>query len=236
MLAATDSVPTQLPLNVRLRDEATLDNFLADDQLKPLLHALEQQPGAQGEPVIFVYGQAETGKSHLLQACCHRAAAAAWYLPLAELADYPPAAVLQDAEDLALVCLDDIDAVLGNEAWELALFHFFNRARARDCRLLISGSAAPRALAVDLPDLHSRLGWGIVYQLPAVDDHRREAVLRFRAARRGMNLPAEVARYIVSRAPRALSGLLRLLDQLDQMSLAHQRALTVPFVKQALRW
>lgn len=235
-MSAADFIPRQLPLNVRLRDEATLDNFLADAPVMPLLMALEQQSGEQGEALIYLYGPPDAGKSHLLQACCHTAPDTAWYLPLSELAGYPPASVLQGVEDLQLVCLDDIDAVLGDEAWELALFNFFNRARARHCRLVISGSAAPRALAVDLPDLRSRLGWGIVYQLPAITDDQRQAVLRFRAARRGMNLPAEVARYIVSRAPRALGELLELLDQLDQLSLAEQRALTVPFVKRALVW
>jgi DnaA family protein len=99
---------------------------------------------------------------------------------------------------------------------------------------LVSASAAPRLLAVGLPDLHSRLCWGLVFQLPLPDDQRRQAILEFRAQRRGLQMPQEVSRFLVSRVPRGLAGLLALLDQLDAHSLVTQRPLTIPFVKQVL--
>nr|WP_277602529.1 DnaA regulatory inactivator Hda [Parahaliea mediterranea] len=225
-----------MALNVQLRDDATLENFLPTAALAPLVALLEVQLEAGGEPVIYLYGGAGTGKSHLLQACCHRAQAPALYLPLAELREHPPEAVLAGTESMALVCLDDIDAVQGDADWERALFHFFNRARDAGCRLLIAADASPRGLAVQLADLRSRLSWGVVYHLPGYDDEQKEALLAFRAARKGLQMPAEVARYIVSRAPRGLAELLALLDRLDRLSLAEQRALTVPFVKRALGW
>lgn len=227
---------SQLALNVQLRDDATLENFLATAALAPLVALLEAQLEPGGEPVIFMHGAVGTGKSHLLQACCHRAQAPALYLPLAELREHPPEALLAGTESMALVCLDDIDAVQGDADWERALFHFFNRARDVGCRLLITANASPRGLAVQLADLRSRLSWGVVFQLPAYDDEHKEALLTFRAARKGLQMPAEVARYIVSRAPRGVAELLSLLDRLDRLSLAQQRALTVPFVKRALGW
>ena len=87
-----------------------------------------------------------------------------------------------------------------------------------------------------LPDLRSRLSWGIVFQLPQVDDEVRCAILCFRADRRGLALSEEVASFIVHRAPRSLHRLLELLDQLDRASLAEKRALSIPFVKQSLGW
>ncbi|WP_246139785.1 DnaA regulatory inactivator Hda [Parahaliea aestuarii] len=226
----------QLALNVHLRDDATLDNFLATESVAPLLPQLRQQLEPCGEPVIFLHGAGGSGKSHLLQASCHLAGEGALYLPLAELLDHPPDAVLADMENLALVCLDDLQAVAGDETWEQALFHFFNRARAAGCRLLLAADAAPRHLAVQLADLRSRLGWGIVYHLPDSDDEHKCRVLAFRAGRRGLQLPPEVARFIVVRAPRALPELLDILALLDRHSLAEQRALTVPFVKRVLDW
>ena len=100
----------------------------------------------------------------------------------------------------------------------------------------MSGDAAPRALVVNLPDLRSRLSWAVVYQLVAGDDEEKSAILQFRAMRRGLSLAPGVASYIVSRAPRAMEQLLAVLDQLDEASLAEQRALSIPFVKQALGW
>ena len=61
-------------------------------------------------------------------------------------------------------------------------------------------------------------------------------ILRHRAARRGLALTAEVATFIVHRAPRGLVDLVALLDELDRASLAEQRALSIPFVKSILGW
>lgn len=222
---------------MQLRDEATLDNFLAVPAVEPLLRALRGQLLDDGEAMIFLFGPAGTGKTHLLQAACHLASAgAAQYLPLADLRDCAAQDVLQGLEALDLVCLDDVHSVLGDAAWELALFNLCNRARATNCRLLVAGNAAPRALPVDLPDLRSRLAWGIVYQLQQASDAEKAAILRLRATRRGLSLPAGVATYIVSRAPRGTQDLLGLLDVLDQASLREQRSLSIPFVKQSLGW
>jgi len=227
----------QLTLNVQLRDDATLENFLCPTGAQPLLKALEQQLEEQGEPIIYLYGPADTGKSHLLQAACHLAETTpVIYLPLSDLAGYSPEEVLQGVESMALVCLDDVHAVMGNDAWELELFHFFNKAREQNCRLLVSAGCAPRELQLNLADLRSRLSWGIVYQLESLNDDERQSILCFRAARRGLQLSSEVSNYIIGRAPRALSQLLELLDTLDTASLVEQRSLSIPFVKKALNW
>lgn len=230
------SIAAQLPLEVRLRDDATLDNFLARPVMAPLVHALQEQLQPAGEPIVYLYGPAGVGKSHLLQASCHVAGGDSLYLPLQELREYQPRDVLQGVEALDRVCLDDIQSVLGDAAWELALFDFYNRARQRGCRLLLTADAAPRALAVDLPDLRSRLSWGVVFQMVEADDEEKAAILQFRAARRGMSLSDSVARFIVTRAPRDMARLLQVLDHLDQATLAQKRPLSIPFVKQAMGW
>lgn len=229
--------PQQLPLKVQLRDDATLDNFLCAPDTRALLSALRGQLDAPGEPIIYLYGPTDTGKTHLLQAACHLAETVpVLYLPLSELIDHSPQDILQGVESMGLVCLDDIQAVMGNEAWELALFDFFNYAREQNCRLLISADAAPRELPVQLADLRSRLSWGIVYQLKSPNDEERQAILCFRADRRGLRLTPEVSSYIIDRAPRTTSGLLEILETLDTASLVEQRSLSIPFVKTALGW
>ena len=226
----------QLSLAVQLRDDATLENFLPLPKAQPLLNALRAQMQPDGEAVIYVYGPQGVGKSHLLQASCHLEEAQTVYLPLAHLRQYPAADVLQGVEQQDRVCLDDIHTVVGDPDWELALFNFYNSARQRGCRLVVAADAAPRGLAVKLPDLRSRLSWGIVYQLMEGDDEEKAAILQFRAMRRGLTLTPAVANFIVGRAPRGMQQLLGVLDQLDHTSLSQQRGLSIPFVKQTLGW
>ena len=226
----------QLPLLVQLRDDATLKNFLPFPLSEALLQGIKSLCAGEGDSVVFLHGNRGSGKSHLLQAACHLAGEQALYLPLRELQVYPPEEVLAGVETLGLVALDDLDAVLGDEAWELALFDLYNRSKEWGCRLLIAASGAPRVLDVSLADLRSRLSWGVVYQLPSVSDEEKQAILQFRATRRGLALPDEVAVFIVNRVPRDLERLLELLDKLDRASLVQKRALSIPFVKQVLGW
>ena len=226
----------QLPLEIRLRDDATLDNFLPRPQLQDLLAALAGQAGPQGESAIYLCGPPGSGKSHLLQASCHAPDVQSLYLPLGELRHFAPADVLHNIAGMDLVCLDDLHLVAGDDDWETALFNFYNEARESGCRLLLSAQVPPRMLPLALEDLRSRLAWAVVYQIEDADDEVKAEVLSFRAMRRGITLSPGVAAYIVARAPRSLHELLGLLDTLDDASLAHKRALSIPFVKESLGW
>ena len=237
MATAVENRAAQLPLGVRLRDEATLENFLALPALGTVIALLEKQVQADAEPAIYLYGPPGCGRSHLLQAACHQLPAGnALYLPLEQFEGVPADQVLADIEQMTLICLDNLDAVAGDADWEQALFHLCNRARESGARLLFSASEAPRNLQVQLPDLQSRLSWGVVMQLPEPDDEDKLEILRFRAGRRGLQLPPEVARFILGRSSRSLTDLMAVLEQLDRESLVHQRQLSIPFVKQCMGW
>ncbi|KGE05276.1 DnaA regulatory inactivator Hda [Pseudohaliea rubra] len=224
--------PRQLFLNLRPRDDATLENFLSLPGNSAALEAL----GSGGEDQVYLHGPADGGKSHLLQALCHAAGPGALYLPGSAVAAYPAEEVLSGAEGLALVCIDELDLLAGREDWEQALFHFYNRARESACRLCVAAARPPGTLPLELPDLRSRLAAGLVFALPAPDDAARRAILSFRAGRRGLRLAPELAGYILARAPRGLADLLAVLERLDQASLAARRPLTQPFVREVMSW
>ncbi|WP_104203589.1 DnaA regulatory inactivator Hda [Billgrantia saliphila] len=229
--------PAQLPLGVGLRDDATFDSYLPAANAS-LVDRLVHQLDAGGEPFLYLWGGPGTGRTHLLQAACHAASdrdMRALYLPLRDLGHFPPL-MLEDVERLDLVAIDDINAVIGRRRWEEGLFHAFNRLRDAGKRLVVSASAAPRQLPVKLPDLASRLTWGVTFHLHGLDDSERLQAMQLRARLRGMQLPDEVARYILHRGPRSLGELFEALAELDRASLTAQRKLTIPFVKQALGW
>ena len=227
----------QLPLAVQLRDDATFDNFfIADNGL--LLEQLKKQCKG-GEPYLYIYGSQGCGRSHLLQAACHLAELeqlSALYLPLNELVEFPPAALFESIENLDLICLDELDTVLGQPHWEEALFHLFNRLKSSGTALLIAANHSVRALPVTLADLHSRLSWGAIYQVQSLNDEQRQQALQFRAAKRGVELTDDVVFYIYQRCQRDTRALFNVLDLLDKASLKQQRKLTIPFVKDVLGW
>lgn len=234
MAIELDDVAEQLTLNVHLRDDAHFNNFYVDATNAPALHYLQNFLNNTTENYAYVWGKPATGRSHLLQACCEQARSVnlqASYLPFnAMLAPE----MLDCLEFSDLVCLDDINVVAGNSDWEEALFHFFNRIKETGKHLLISGICAPRELAIKLPDLKSRLTSGVIFQLHELSDSDKLAALRLHAQQRGLELPDEAAEFLLRRWSRDMPALLVALEKLDRASLAAQRKLTVPFIKQVL--
>lgn len=226
----------QLTLGVGLKDEATFANFY-EGKNSQLLNELKKTACGQGEPVIYFYGIGGQGCTHLLQACCHEANQhnlSSVYIPLANLKEFSPS-IFEGLESLSLVCIDDIH-MLGNQAqWEEAFFHAYNRIRDAGGRLIMTGNVMPKSLGLTMPDIVSRLFWGIVFQLQPLSDIEKLQVLVMRAERRGMMLSDEVGKFILTHCPRHMSTLFAALDALDKMSLAAQRKLTVPFVKTVLQ-
>jgi DnaA family protein len=217
----------QLALGVRLRADAVFDSFW---------------PGVNGEAVaalraatsvpVWLWGASGSGKTHLLQAVCAATGEEAAYFPLASLA--LPADSLAGFERSRVLCVDDVDVVAGDLTWERALFRLFNEAAELRTRLVFAASAPPRQLAWVLEDWRSRAAASVVYQLRELDDAGRIEALRLRAAQRGLQLPYETSEYLLKRMPRDLRSLFDILDQLDEASLAAQRRLTIPFIRDAL--
>src|SRR5690606_3955564 len=118
--------PQQLSLSVSLSDDATFENFYAPptSHNRQVVAALRDQlDDGVDSTFLFLWGSAGSGCSHLLQASCHRAQAQGLtiqYLPLQELVNSAPADLLAGLEALDFIALDDLHAVAGDPAWELA--------------------------------------------------------------------------------------------------------------------
>lgn len=226
----------QAALPLTLNPTPTFDNFIGEDNreaLSALQHAAEQvQPG-----FISIWGAACTGKSHLLQAACNTAAAngkSIAYLPLKQLAGNGPGC-LNGFEAMDLVCLDELDSIIDSLPWQKGLYELYNAVQQQGRLLIAASRIPPRELGLKLPDLKSRLGWGPCYHLQSPNDATKGRILQRLAKERGLGLPDEAVRYLLHRQSRDLHELLQLLEQLDRASLAAQRRLTVPFIREQLQ-
>ena len=218
----------QLALGVRLRAGAVFESF-APGQNAEVVTAL-RTPGATP---IWLWGAHGAGKTHLLQAVCAAAGETAAYFPLDRSHALPPEA-LAGFERSHVLCLDDVDGVAGDQAWEQALFRVFNEAAELRTRLIFAAAVAPRHAMWVLDDWRSRAAACVVYQLRELDDEGRIEALRLRAAQRGLQLPYETSEYLLKRMPRDLPSLFQILDALDEASMVEQRRLTIPFIRDEL--
>lgn len=228
-------ISSQLTLGVGLDDDATFENFLVGFENQQAVDYL-QHDGS--EKFVYLWGNGSPGLTHLLQAACHRSAEknrSAMYLPLKEFESLSTQ-MLQGANSLSLVCIDDVQMIAGNKEWEAALFTAFNAIKDSDTCLFVAADCSPQVLDIQLADLHSRLQSGLILQLAPLEDEEKVLALQLRARNRGMELGDSVADYILTRAERKLGALMSILDELDKSSLEQKRKLTVPLVKSTLGW
>lgn len=222
----------QLPLGFEPSELYSFDSFVAGDNAVAV--ALAQKTALDGgEKQMYFWGEAGLGKTHLLQACCNLAAKnnrTVCYLTPAEICNQS-VDMFDGLEQINLICLDDIETWLVNDAWETALFDLINRVRESNQCLLLASGHPPDEGFVSLPDLRSRLSWGPVFQLRILSDNDKYQALRYRAKQNGLELAENVADYLMQRYPRDMFGLFERLAMLDKASMAMQRRLTIPLVK-----
>jgi len=232
-------IPQQLTLNVNLRDGYRFKTYYVSPHSAnaETIEILRQIASLETTQQNILWGEKHSGKTHLLQACCSKVTDAhdvISYLPLKEMVSLG-VDVLTGLSFSKLIALDDIDAVIGDKEWEIALFNLINQCRESGQCLLMSSSQNPRQIDCLLPDLASRLIWGGSYQIKALSDEDKPKAMQLRAEQRGFKLTDRVIDYLYRRYPRDIKSLMLLLDKLDKESLRKKAMITIPFVREVIK-
>ena len=195
----------QLPLQISAPAEPRFENYLAGANIEALARIRALAAGRPHEAIVYLWGEPGSGRTHLLRAAAHA--------------------------NPELFIADDVETL--DAAAQQALFVAINAARDGQAAVLAAGAAPPAQLPLR-EDLRTRLAWGLVYQLKPLTDAEKALYLRAEAERRGLRLGDEVVWYLLNHLPRDLGSLHRVLEVLDRYSLASQRAVTLPLVREAL--
>lgn len=224
----------QLPLALRFPPDQRFATYV--DPPQGAITQLQALAADAPRALVYLSGAAASGKTHLALAVCAEAGAQgreAAYLPLISARGR-----LRDAlaalHENDVIALDGLDAIAGTRDDEVALFDFHNRAHDAGRSVLYTALAPPDALPLVLPDLRSRLSQCTRITLHTLDDAGRRELLRRRATRRGLAIDEAAIDWLLHHVDRDLSSLTALLDRLDRASLAAQRRITVPFLRQVL--
>ena len=219
---------SQLLLDISPDRQPSLDNFVVGRNLELLSALRHALAGNSSERCFYVWGEAGSGKSHLLQACV-RAALDAQHSAIYARGSVPPQSMDMGA---AVVAVDDVETL--DDAAQIELFDLYNQMRDNSGMLLVSGKESPLHLGLR-DDLRTRLGWGLVYQLHGLSEEEKAQALMQHARARGFVLPAEVTQYLLRHGRRDLPSLMAVLDALDEHSLRLHRAPSVPLLKEILQ-
>lgn len=226
--------------NFPLEPEERLDRFYCSLKNREILKNIEYFIAGKSAPVIYLYGEEGSGRSHLLQAMCHAVrekGGGAYYFPLERMVgQFAPQDLLRGLESGRLLCFDDMDRIAGHPDWEEALFHLFNRHSPNRGLWAVSARTPPAEAGITLPDLTSRLASGTAYHLTALSEREQRELFRRKAVENGFSVSPALENFIFHHSGRTTGQLLGVFHEINSRSLVEKRNLTIPYIKEIFGW
>lgn len=222
----------QIPFHFEVKPEWGREDFLAARCNIEALKTIESWPQWTFF-ALFLYGPLGCGKTHLAHIFAER---------VIKYCAKPLRVLFMEARDIKLkkvdrifkespcLVVENISPNVDNEA----LFHLFNIYHNNGGSLLFTGENPPARLHFKLPDLQSRLNMIPTVAIKEPDDEMLAALVLKLLTDRQIMVSQEVLNYIVQNIERSFAFARRLVEEIDAVSLARQRAVTVPIVKEAL--
>ncbi len=220
----------QLLLELTPRPQPSFGNFVRGRNAEATAALERLAQGAGGDRCVFLWGAAGAGRSHLLHAVTTAAREQGRRATL--LAAPVGAEVIAGLDDDHIVAIDDVHRL--DPAGQHALFNLYNRLLAETGALVASADVAPALLGAP-PELVTRLAWGLVFEVHALNDAEKADAMGAHARARGFDLPDDVAQYLLRHAPRDLHSLLALVEGIDRASMEQRRPVTLPLAREVLR-
>ena len=209
----------QLILDLLPESSPSLDNFVAGGNAETVAALSSWLAGTLVDTSFCLWGEAGSGRSHLLQSC--------GFTYVDAVSDPALASVAEPMQ----VAVDNVESLDG--AGQIALFNHFNRLKMGSGMLLTAADQPPAHLSLR-EDLRTRLGSGLIYRLHVLSDAEKAAALAAQAKERALKLPPEAIAYLMRHAPRDMRTLSGFIVALDRYTLEHKRAVTLPLLRELL--
>jgi len=224
MTADARPTPAQFVLDLAHRPALGAEDFLVSRSNEAAVALVDAWP-SWSERAALVAGPEGSGKSHL--ANVWRLRSGAGTVAGKDIGEQ----ALGAFEAQGALVVEDVDRGIASER---VLFHLLNLAREREASLLLTSGVAPGEIAVDLPDLRSRLRALPLVTLEAPDESLLNGVLVKLFADRQLAIEPHVISYIAVRMERSLVAAGRVVAAADRLSLALQRKVTRAVAAEAL--
>lgn len=218
--------PQQLVFDLTLRSARDREDFLVSPSNETAVALIDRWPDWPGASAL-VMGPASSGKSHL---------ANVWqtisHADLVCASNLEDCVVMRFQHDGApAMIVEDLDRGISDER---VLFHLLNQARETNRSILLTSRVAPGELAVDLPDLRSRLRALPVFEIAPPDDILLGAVLIKLFADRQLSIEPTVISHILRHMERSMAAANAVVSEIDRLALARQRKVSRATAAEAL--
>ncbi len=196
-----------------LNPQYTFENFVTGP-CNRMAHAaalaISDLPGRAYNP-LFIHASVGLGKSHLMQAICHKLAdsstdASMMYISCEDFVNQFIGTIERGQVDefrnrfryLDVLIIDDIHFLADKDRTQEEFFHTFNTLYQAQKQVVLSSDSPPHEIPRIEQRLVSRFKWGLVARIDRPSYETRVAIVRMKARLRGRDLPEEVVQYIAS--------------------------------------
>ncbi len=227
------SNPKQLTFPWNKENKSSFDSFYTTKLNKQLLFLLKDEALKED---LLIYGAKDSGKTYLIQALCNQfnnQGKSSFFLPMRQAIELS-VDILDSLENIELVCIDGIESLVGNKAWEIGLFNLINRSFNSNNRLIFTSAKNIDGMNFELKDLDSRLRKIQSHELHSLADDDILSALKHIANLRSIELGSKEAQYLLTYADRNISDLVKILESLDQLSMEMKRKITIPLIKEVI--
>ncbi len=220
---------------LELNNDYIFDSFVSGP-CNRLAHAaccaICDTPGKTYNP-LFLHGPSGLGKTHLLQAACHRILhdqpdARVQFLTCETFVNHFIEAVQQGKlhdfryryRHVDVLVVDDIQFLCDHEQSQEEFFHTFNTLYQTQKQIILSSDRGPQETQLE-ERLISRFNWGLVARIDRPCYETRVAILRTKARLRGIELPEDVVCFIagtIDSNTRELEGTVAKVAMLAQVT------------------
>lgn len=215
-LLIKDSTQNQTSFNHSkdtLNPEYTFSTFVVgrnNEFAHAVSHSIANNPGAENYNPLFICGPTGMGKTHLLNAVgnhvkekypnlviCYCSAERFLNECISSIRRNEMHKFRQKYRDKCQVLLmDDIQILGRGEAVQEEFFHTLNDFFEKGQQVIVASDRMPKDINGLEDRIRTRLEWGLIADIQMPDLETRVAILRYKAERRGISLPPDVASYI----------------------------------------
>jgi chromosomal replication initiator protein len=161
---------------------------------------------------LFIYGWAGLGKTHLLHAIGHyvhsnyqhhvvRYVSTETFMNeyVDAIRSNSMAGLRRKYREIDVLLIDDVQFLEGKEGLQEEFFHTFNSLHGANKQIVISSDRMPDAIPTLEERLRGRFKWGLITDIQPPDLETRLAILRNKAERERVQVPAETLSFIASK-------------------------------------
>ena len=208
--AATADALDEAGLNPRYTFETFVKGASNQFALAAALRVAET-PARSYNP-LFIYGWAGLGKTHLLHAIGHYVHSnyqhhVVRYVSTETFKNEYVDAIRSNSmaglrrkyREIDVLLIDDVQFLEGKEGLQEEFFHTFNSLHGANKQIVISSDRMPDAIPTLEERLRGRFKWGLITDIQPPDLETRLAILRNKAERERVQVPAETLEFIASK-------------------------------------